>query len=149
MEETTNIKPQESQKPQVFKLFLIFSMINGGLSVLSNLVVYAASDMIRQTFEGKEKYNFMGMDLDLSPFINTDKNFFLLQGILYAISFVGALYMWNGRKIGFHFYTLAQILLLIVATFYLAGMPFPIFDILLTGIFIYVYAKNMKLIKPL
>ncbi len=149
MEETINIKPQENQKPQVFKLFLIFSMINGGLSLFSNFVFYAASDMIRQAFEGKDKINFMGMDLDLSPFMNTDKNFFLFQGILYAISFGGALYMWKGRKIGFHFYTLAQILLLIVASFYLTGMPFPIFDILLTGIFIYVYAKNMKLIKPL
>ncbi len=144
MENITNTDPQENQKSQLFKIFLVLSMIYGGLSVFSNLVVYAMTDVIRQTFEGKEKINFMGMDLDLSLFMNTDKNFFLYQSILYAVSFLGALLMWRKRKIGFHFYTLSQILLLIVATAFLTGMPFPLYDIILTALFIYVYARNLK-----
>ncbi len=144
MDNLTNTAPQENQKSQLFKIFLVLSMIYGGLSVFSNLVVYAMTDVIRQTFEGKEKINFMGMDLDLSLFMNTDKNFFLYQSILYAVSFLGAWLMWRKRKIGFHFYTLSQILLLIVATAFLTGMPFPLYDIILTALFIYVYARNLK-----
>ena len=147
MEEEKIITGEEEQRSPSFKVFLIMSLIYGGLSVFSNLVVYGMIDFIRQTFEGKEQINFMGMDLDLSLFMNTDKNFFLFQTILFVFSFAGALYMWNGRKIGFHLYTGAQILLLIVATVYLTGMPFPFFDVVLTALFIYVYAKNLKFLK--
>ncbi len=147
MEEEKNVLAEKEQKSLSFKLFLILSMIYGGLSVFSNLVVYGMIDLIRQTFEGKEKVNYLGMELDLSLFMNTDKNFFLFQTILYAFSFTGALIMWQGRKIGFHFYTAAQILLLIVATVYLTGMPFPFVEVMLTILFVYVYAKNLKFLK--
>jgi len=147
MEELNNINPDQNKRPQILTVFLIFSLLYGSLSMFSNLVVYGAIDFIRQTFEGKEKITMMGMDFDLSMFLNTDKNFFLLQGILYAISFAGAFLMWKYRKIGFHLYTLAQILLLIVASVFLTGMPFPFFDILMTAMFVYVYAKNLKLMQ--
>ena len=147
MEELNNINPDQNKRPQILTVFLIFSLLYGSLSSFSNLVVYGAIDFIRQTFEGKDTVTMMGMDIDLSMFLNIDKNFFLLQGILYAISFTGAILMWNFRKIGFHLYTLAQIILLIVASVFLKGMPFPWFDILMTAMFVYVYAKNLKLMQ--
>jgi hypothetical protein len=55
--------------------------------------------------------------------------------------------MWKYKKGGFHLYTTSQILLLIVATIYLTGMPFPYFDVLLTAMFVYIYASNLKLMK--
>ena len=137
----------QPQRPQMLSLFLVFSMINGVLSVVSNLMVYNMIDFVRQTFEGQETIKMMGKEFDLSLFFNTDPNFFLFQGILYIASFVGALMMWKYKKAGFHFYTVAQILLLIVATVYLKGMPFPLFDVLLTAMFVYIYASNLKLMK--
>ena len=147
MEETKIINTQENQRPPVLRLFLILSMINGVVSVLSNLIVYSMIDLIRQTFDGKETVNMMGMDVDLSLFLNTDKNFFLLQTILFTISFFGALMMWNYRKVGFHLYTTSQILLLIVSTVYLTGMPFPVLDVMMTALFVYIYAKHLKLMQ--
>jgi hypothetical protein len=147
MEETKIINTQENQRPPVLRLFLILSMINGAMSVLSNLIVYSMIDFIRQTFDGKETVNMMGMDVDLSLFLNTDKNFFLLQTILFTISFFGALMMWNYRKVGFHLYTTSQILLLIVSTVYLTGMPFPVLDVMMTALFVYIYAKHLKLMQ--
>jgi len=147
MEEEKNIAGEAGQSSSSFKVFLMLSMIYGGLSVLSNLTVYGMIDFIRQTFEGKENVQFFGMDMDLSMFMNVNKNFFLFQTILYGISFTGALLMWNGRKTGFHLYTASQILLLIAATMYLTGMPFPFFDVILTALFVYVYAKNLKFLK--
>jgi len=145
MEETNKTDLQQEKRPQILSLFLILSMVNGAMSSFSNLILYGSLDFIRTIFEGKETYNLMGMEMDLSLFVNTDKNFFLLQGILYIFSFSGALMMWKYRKAGFHFYTISQILLLIVATIYLTGMPFPLFDVLLTGMFVYIYAKHLKL----
>jgi hypothetical protein len=147
MEETKIINRQENQRPPVLRLFLILSMVNGVMSVLSNLIVYSMIDFIRQTFDGKETVNMMGMVVDLSLFMSTDKNFFLFQTILFTISFFGALIMWNYRKTGFHLYTTSQILLLIVSTVYLTGMPFPIFDVMVTALFVYIYAKHLKLMQ--
>ncbi len=145
MEEIKVTEPQQESRPQILLLFLIMSMVNGALSSFSNWVIYGMIDFIRKLFEGKESVKMMGMDFDLSLFMNTDKNFFLFQGILYVFSFTGALMMWKYRKAGFHLYTISQILLLIVATIYLTGMPFPLFDVLLTGMFVYIYAKHLKL----
>ncbi len=147
MEEPKTINTQENQRPPVLRLFLILSMVNGVMSVLSNLIVYSMIDFIRQTFDGKETVNMMGMEVDLSLFMSTDKNFFLFQTILFTISFFGALIMWNYRKTGFHLYTTSQILLLIVSTVYLTGMPFPIFDVMMTALFVYIYAKHLKLMQ--
>jgi len=147
MEETKIINRQENQRPPILRLFLILSMVNGVMSVLSNLIVYSMIDFIRQTFDGKETVNMMGMEVDLSLFMSTDKNFFLFQTILFTISFFGALIMWNYRKTGFHLYTTSQILLLIVSTVYLTGMPFPIFDVMMTALFVYIYAKHLKLMQ--
>ena len=145
MEEIKVTEPQQESRPQILSLFLIMSMVNGALSSFSNWVIYGMIDFIRKLFEGEESVKMMGMDFDLSLFMNTDKNFFLFQGILYIFSFAGALMMWKYRKAGFHLYTISQILLLIVATVYLTGMPFPLFDVLLTGMFVYIYAKHLKL----
>ena len=147
MEEIKIINTQENQRPPVLRLFLILSMVNGIMSVLSNLIVYSMIDLIRQTFDGKKTVNMMGMDVDLSLFMSTDKNFFLFQTILFTISFSGALMMWKYIKVGFHLYTTSQILLLIVSTIYLTGMPFPIFDVMMTILFVYIYTKHLKLMQ--
>lgn len=147
MEEPNKIDSNQNKRPQILTVFLIFSLLNGGLSAFSNLVLYGSIDFVRKVFEGKEKITMMGTDIDLSMFLNIDKNFFLFQGILYVLSFTGAFMMWKFRKIGFHFYTLAQISLLIVGSLFLRGMPFPWFDILITGMFVYVYAKHLKLMQ--
>ena len=147
MEETKEINTQENQRPPILRLFLILSMVNGALSVFSNIVVYGMIDMIRETFNGEETVKMMGMDIDLSLFMNTNKDFFLFQGILFTVSFFGARMMWKYRKIGFHLYTTSQILLLIISTIYLTGMPFPIFDVMITTLFVYIYAKHLKLMQ--
>jgi hypothetical protein len=89
----------------------------------------------------------MGMEINLSLFLDTDKHFFLFQGILYLTSFFGALMMWQYKKIGFHFYTFSQISILIVASMFLPDMPFPWVDLIVTAFFVMVYAKNLSTMR--
>ena len=55
--------------------------------------------------------------------------------------------MWNLKKIGFHFYTIAQILLIIVSRVYMPQLPFPLFEIMISLVFITFYARNLKLMS--
>jgi hypothetical protein len=149
MEELTKHGESEQEqmvkRPQLLALLLIFSMVNGVISSMSNFILFSVIDVIKESFSADDTMNVLGMEIKMSLFLNTDKKFFLYQGILYAVSFLGALLMWKYRRAGFHYYTVSQILLLIVATLYLPGMPFPFVDLMLTGIFVYVYAKNLHL----
>ncbi len=138
---------QNNNRPQLLSVFLILSMINGAVSSISNFILYGMVDSLKEIFGDSDTMNFMGMELDISLFTGIDKKFFLYQGLLFAVSFTGALLMWNYKKAGFHLYVLSQILLLIVSTIFLPGMPFPYMDILLTGLFVYVYAKNLSLME--
>ncbi len=146
--ETTDKLPEQhnqEKRPQMLSVLLMFSMVNGLLSSVSNLFLYSVIETVREMFTGKDVMNFMGIEIDLSLFLNTDKKFFLFQGILYAVSFTGALMMWKYKKTGFHLYTISQILLLIMVTIFLPEMPFPYVDVMITAVFVYVYAKNMHI----
>ncbi len=138
---------QNNKRPQILSVFLMLSMINGAISSVSNFILYGMVDSLKEIFGGSDTMKFMGMELDISLFINIDKKFFLYQGLLFAVSFTGALLMWNYKKAGFHLYVLSQILLLIVTTVFMPGMPFPYMDVLITAFFVYVYAKNLSLMK--
>ena len=59
---------------------------------------------------------------------NVNKSYYFFQFLYFSLSVLGALLMWNLRKIGFHTYTVAQILLLINVKIFLPFLPFPWFS---------------------
>jgi len=96
------------------------------------------------------QFNLFKEQLDMESFkvlMDVDSGFFLFQGLLYLLSLSGAVMMWNLRKTGFHFYAVAQILLLIVYELYFTGAPFPLMPLIITIIFILLYFRNLKYLK--
>ncbi|MCD4745786.1 MAG: hypothetical protein K8R58_05760, partial [Bacteroidales bacterium] len=72
------------------------------------------------------------------------KGFFVTGLIFYTVSLFGAIQMWKLKKIGFHLYTVAQILLLILPVTYIKSYDFSYIELLLTGAFIIAYSTNLK-----
>ncbi len=77
--------------------------------------------------------------------INADSLFFFIQAIVYCISVFGAFMMWNFKKLGFHLYTIAQILLVITTQIFIPGLPFPFFEVMISLVFISFYARFLKI----
>ena len=73
--------------------------------------------------------------------------FYIFNTILYGISLAGAIVMFNMKKVGFHIYTVAQIILLIIPLIYLQGFKTDVTNIAITTIFILIYASNLRLMK--
>ena len=69
--------------------------------------------------------------------------YFVINIFLYAASFYGALEMWRLKKVGFHFYTASQILMLIVSMIYV-GVSLTSAPTFLTTSFIILYAMHLK-----
>ncbi len=138
-----NIKTKK-QRPSQLSLLCILSFIGGGLSILSNLIIYSVFDQIKIYFEDGELQNFFGTEIDMGFLLNINPNFFLLQIVLFSFSVYGVYLMWNIDFKGFHIYSVSQVLLLIVPEIFIPSLPFPFFEIALTVVFILLYFKNLK-----
>lgn len=79
------------------------------------------------------------MTVYLEQFFETPRSFFLCSALLYALSLTGVILMWNLRKIGFHLYTLAQLLVMLVTLLFLGRERLPLGDIMFTLLFITYY----------
>ena len=84
-----------------------------------------------------------GMEL----FARATKNFFLAGAVLNLFSYIGINLMWRMKKAGFHFYTGAQVLLLLLPMIYIQDYPLPLLDGIITALFIGLYAKHYRIFK--
>ncbi|MCK9204389.1 MAG: hypothetical protein M0P58_08160 [Bacteroidales bacterium] len=143
MEEITQ-PPLPELKPKrnnLLTLLCILTFIGSGMNLLSSLTIAGFYDTfveVAQVFS--EKFKLPGMEtmMEAKPI------FFLVSGLFYAGSLVGAYYMFRLKKNGFHIYTIFQILL-IIAPMYFMHMAGPsLFDILLSGAFVLLYGTQLK-----
>lgn len=76
--------------------------------------------------------------------LETPRSFFFCNALLYALSLTGAILMWNLRKGGFHLYTLAQLLVMIVTLLFLGRERLPLGDIMFTLLFVVYYYMALR-----
>jgi len=131
-------------RPELLKLLCILTFIGSGLSMLSNVALFSMIGQIREMFAEDPNYTVFGVEMNMSIFLNVNPWFFMVQAVLYSLSFSGALQMWKLNKVGLHIYSIAQILLLIVPKLFISDMPFPAMDLILSGSFVYFYYLNLK-----
>ena len=97
----------------------------------------------------------MGVDMDqmetaMAAIFDVNKFYYLLTALLYIGSFIGVLYMWKMQKKGFHYYAIAQILILIATAVFVtsvtgASIVGPaILTALFIGIYFIYYKKVME-----
>jgi hypothetical protein len=72
------------------------------------------------------------------------RNFFLLNAVFYAASLGGAYLMYGLRRIGFHFYTVSQIFILLLPMIFIKGFQMPWMTVLLTAMFIFAYSGFLR-----
>ncbi len=132
------------KRPNLLTVLCILTFVGSGMNFFSSIVIAAFYNTFTEVARTlAEKFSIPGIDMILE----SPPSFFFTSGILYAISFAGAMLMWNLKKIGFHVYTIAQILL-ILAPMYFLKLPGPsLFDILFSGMFVILYSVNLKILK--
>lgn len=140
---------EENKRPELLKVLCILTFIGSGLSMISNFIMFLTIDIIRKYYENGS-FDFLDEDIDLSALeilLSANSMYFILQALLFGLALYGAYLMWNLKKIGFHFYTVVQIVLLILPQVFLPSMPFPTFELLLSLVFITLYARNLQYMR--
>ncbi len=136
--------PEVSTDPnrsRLLTILCILTFIGSGLNAFSSLFIAGFFDtFVVVAEEILERLNLPEMDM----LLNATPEFFFITGLLYIVSITGAVMMWRLRKVGFHVYTVAQILLLI-APMYFLKLPSPsIIELLFSGLFIILYSSQLK-----
>jgi hypothetical protein len=139
MEEQQDIHKEPQKRPVMLTWLCILTFIGSGLGVAGFL---AASVNYEQTME---VFRVLYADMPEASFLlDAPRGFFIISLLLSAFSVIGALFMWNLRKTGFHIYTSAQLINLIIPMIYFGGETNPMLNIAVTVLFVYLYARNLR-----
>jgi hypothetical protein len=130
---------KKTERPVLITVLLILTFIGSGMSAVSFLFVSLSYDEVMRIIEDVYS-DFPGVELLLSA----KKSYFTIGFFLYSISLMGAILMWKLKKAGFHFYTAAQIFLIILPLVTIPGYRFSLFPVMVTGAFILAYSTNLR-----
>ncbi|MEE4259372.1 MAG: hypothetical protein V2I62_06410 [Bacteroidales bacterium] len=135
---------EAAKRPELLTILCILTFIGSGSSFIANGFLYLTFDQVKEIIGQQEALNFLGSEIDLSFLLAIKPIFFLIQALLYVLSVFGAFQMFQLHKIGFHLYTVAQILLLIFPKIFIPMLPFPFFELMVSTVFIFLYYKNLQ-----
>lgn len=133
---------EPEERPAFLMVLCILTFIGSGLSMLSNLIITASYEMIPDILASMNDY-FEQAGTDIEDAKLLPKTGYLLTAILNAVSIVGAAFMLAMRKLGFHIYTGAQLLLLLVPVL-IAHLGLNYSSLFFTICFVTLYATFLK-----
>ncbi len=129
---------EDNKRPELLKILCILTFIGSGLSLVSNSIMFLTIDTVREYYENG-MFDFLAEDMDLvvlELLFSIESSYFVYQALLFGSIIYGAYLMWNLKKLGFHIYTIAQIVLLILPQIFLPNLPVPTFELIISLIFL-------------
>lgn len=131
------------------RIVLVLSFIGSGLSFFSYLMMSLGLPSMQALYNSGSMTFPSEMTVYVEQLMETPRAFFVCSSLLYAMSIGGLALMWNIRKNGFHMYTLAQLLLLLVTVLFLGRERLALGDVMFTLLFVVYYFIAMRQLDAL
>lgn len=128
----------------LFRILLVITFISAGLSAFSYLVTAAILPTMQQIYSDNPNILPEQFSVMMQQMLDTPRGYFLGAGVLYLLEVLGAALMWRLRWPGFHCYTLARLLLLLLPLLFLGRGFVGIGDIMFALLFVTVYYMLMR-----
>lgn len=128
----------------LFHILLVITFIYAGLSAFSYLVTAAMLPTMQQLYTDNPGLLPGQFSVMMQQLMDTPRGYFLGAGLLYILEVLGAALMWRLRWTGFHCYTLARLLLLLLPALFLGRGFVGIGDIMFALLFVAVYYMLMR-----
>ncbi len=133
------------KRPVSLTVLCILTFLGSGFSALSNLSWVLLYDTFLEVILSNDSEIMQQM---AETIMATNKMMFLVDFLLYAGSLAGAILMFNLKKLGFHIYTVANVLLALSPAFFVEGQGINFMGLgLITIPFIVLYALHLKHLK--
>ncbi|MCF0211529.1 MAG: hypothetical protein HUK17_01335 [Bacteroidales bacterium] len=144
------------------RIMLIISIVGSGYALFSNLsmgLLYRPMQAIYESGEWKNMIPLMSqlfsvddvslLEASMEQTMAVPRVVYLLWGLLYGMSLAGVIMMLRVNRNGFHFYAIAQLLVLIVTILFLGKSHLNVGDIMLTILFIFYYFTTFRRLDAL
>ncbi len=145
MSENKDTEKTLMRRTGLLTVLCVLSFIGGGMEFFSNIILYLFNEPIKTILNEQGAGTVFGVQMDFDLLLSVSPLFFLLQAVFSLMSVTGVALMWRLNKTGFHVYTVAQIVLLIIPKLFFAGIPFPWFELSVSFIFVYFYGKSLEI----
>ena len=132
------------QPKKFFHILLVITFVSAGLSAFSYLVTAAILPSMQQIYSNNPTMLPEQFSVMMEQMLDTPRGYFLGAGLLYLLELLGAVLMWHLRWPGFHCYTLARLLLLLLPALFLGRGFVGIGDIMFALLFVGVYLLLMR-----
>ncbi len=132
------------QQKTLFRILLVITFIFAGLSAFSYLVTAAMLPSMQQIYADNPTMLPEQFSVMMQQLMDTPRGYFLGAGMLYVLEVLGAALMWRLRWTGFHCYTLARLLLLLLPLLFLGRGFVGIGDVMMALLFVAVYYMLMR-----
>lgn len=145
-EEPNGAGNDNHQQPNVvfLRIVLVLSMIGSGLYSIMYLLMGFMLPIMKSQYEvGVVDIPEM-MRAMYENMLGASQVYYFLTGVLYALSLAGVIMMWKLHRAGFHYYAIAQLLVIIVTILFLGRTYMNIGDIMLTLLFITYYYFSLR-----
>ncbi|MBQ9864728.1 MAG: hypothetical protein IJM33_05250 [Bacteroidales bacterium] len=129
---------------------LIISFIYTGMWILCHFMLgFTGTDMRQTMLEvyqsmSEKNESFSAYAIFCEKLFAVPQWYYIICGLLDAISFAGLLLMWRIRKNGFHAYTLAKLMLMLMPLLFLDRSYVGFGDMMMAALFIAYYFVLMK-----
>lgn len=128
----------------LFHILLVITFISAGLSALSYLMTAAMLPTVQQVYADNPGLLPEQLSVMMQQLLDTPRSYFLGAGLLYGLEVLGAALMWRLRWPGFHCYTLARLLLLLLPLLFLGRGFVALGDVMFALLFVALYYMLMR-----
>lgn len=140
---------ENEKRPTGLSVLCVLTFINSGFSALSYLFVGISFNTLKHLVFETDAYESL---FDMAPNMRTSMEmmlaqprwFYLLTALLFIGSIGGAALMWKLKRKGFHIYTIAQCLLILLSMLMMPGQGIPYIAIFWTALFVLLYGLFIK-----
>jgi len=142
-QDTTTQQP--AKRETLLTVICVLTFISCGLGIMRSLIITPMADFMIDVIKRSEKYD-AAMYAEMFILLKAGWGYYMVSLLLVLLELTGAVMMWHLRKNGFHFYTIANILLLYLPVTWL-GIEFNYFEGFITAAFVTMYAMQMRYMR--
>lgn len=146
--QTTPEQASSGQRPSFLSVLCVLTFIGSGCSLLSNFSIGLSVNMLRDMVQNGAFASYFDvmpdMQASMERLLDLPRYYYFLTGLFYAVSLTGAIMMWNLKRRGFHFYTIAQCMVILLEMLLVSGTGLPWAALVWTGLFVALYGIHLK-----
>jgi hypothetical protein len=133
---------ETKKRPQLLSILCVLTFISSGLGIFTSILTPMISDYLVEFITSMPGYE-QNLTEEGLIILKAGWGYYLVSLVLISLSLFGAIKMWKLKRIGFHFYTIANLLLFCLPSIFLS-MDFNLIGLVLPGLFIGLYAIHLK-----